>query len=178
MGCPRARASDRGAASASLTTRLNRSGQPAPRGSAPAGMSIMQSSQLGRLRPRAAVAGPRDHSLLQNGSDIHHYARAHLPVKYSRRSRSRSSRGAASSRRRAGSSRSLSLGICGRALVLRHSLGFRILLAVAIAKTTVRGLGRSGRSSRLDPNSSDYVASAPMEWGFDGHHLGPGSRMH
>ena len=33
----------------------------------------------------------------------------------------------------------------------------------------------SGRSSRLDPNGLNYVASAPMEWGFDGHHLGPGS---
>ena len=50
-------------------------------------MSIMQSSQLGGYVHALPSPALKDHSLLQNGSDIHHYARAHLPVKYARRSK-------------------------------------------------------------------------------------------
>ena len=50
-------------------------------------MSLMRSSPLRGYVHALPSPALKDHSLLQNGSDIHHYARAHLPVRYSRRSK-------------------------------------------------------------------------------------------
>ena len=138
-------------------------------------MSLMQSSQLGGYVHALPSPALKDHSLLQNGSDIHHYARAHLPIKYSRRSKKPFLTEAASSRRRGGSSRSRpsSLWTCRRATTFPS--GFEFFSPSQLQRPQSSWARSSGRSSRLDPNGLNYVAASPYEAGFDGHHLGPGS---
>ena len=90
QGCPRAREETAGLQRRHRRVASGSHPTPHPTRERPggsAGMSIMQSSQLGGYVHALPSPALKDHSLLQNGSDIHHYARAHLPVKYSRRSK-------------------------------------------------------------------------------------------
>ena len=139
-------------------------------------MSIMQSSQLGGYVHALPSPALKDHSLLQNGSDIHHYARAHLPVKYSRRSKKPflGSTGSVISKTRRKLSEP-SLEFVDVPSCYEIPSGFEFFSPSQLQRPQSSWARSSGRSSRLDPNGLNYIASAPMEWGFDGHHLGPGS---
>ena len=138
-------------------------------------MSIMQSSQLGGYVHALPSPALKDHSLLQNGSDIHHYARAHLPIKYARRSKKPFLDGGSviSKTRRKLSEPSLEfVDVPSCYDIPSH---FEFFSPSQLQRPQSSWARSSGRSSRLDPNGLNYVAASPYEAGFDGHHLGPGS---
>ena len=138
-------------------------------------MSLMRSSPLRGYVHALPSPALKDHSLLQNGSDIHHYARAHLPVKYSRRSKKPFLTGGSviSKTRRKLSEPSMEFVDVPSCYDIPS--GFDFFSPSQLQRPQSSWARSSGRSSRLDPNGLNYVAASPYEAGFDGHHLGPGS---
>mgnify|MGYP001268360868 CR=1 FL=1 len=139
-------------------------------------MSLMRSSPLRGYVHALPSPALKDHSLLQNGSDIHHYARAHLPVRYSRRSKKPflGSTGSVISKTRRKLSEP-SLEFVDVPSCYDIPSGFEFFSPSQLQRPQSSWARSSGRSSRLDPNGLNYVAASPYEAGFDGHHLGPGS---
>ena len=126
-----------------------------------------------------------DHKLLQGGSEMHHYARSHLPVRHlSRSKKAFLGSGSAISRTRRRLSEpcrsplypnEASLEFVDVPVAYDVRGCFDFFSASELQRPQSAWARSSGRSSRLDPNGTHYNSRQPDKDGYDGHHLGPGS---